>query len=242
MDTLRTHFEPFGPKDTKTSPHSNSRPIRILMLHGHGQSGRFFYHKSRPVVESLHKMALEGASERCPAGIELFYPNGPHCASEATETDTWTWGQGDFESEVIIRGLDASIKKIMEILTKHGPFDGVMGFSTGATIAAIITSILERSDGIEKIQHPPFRFAVCFSGFRLQHPSYRRFYSPRIQTPVLHFVATYDTMVPGALTDKLVEACSECDVRVFEGTHCVPRRREQVVSASNFVMQRLGCA
>ncbi|KAL4912951.1 serine hydrolase FSH [Aspergillus aurantiobrunneus] len=226
MDTLRTHFEPFGLEDTTTTLDSTSRPIRIFMLHG-----------SR-VVESLHEMLLERHS----TGLELFYPNGPHSASK----DTWTWGAGDFESEVIIRGLDTSIKKIMDVLMTHGPFDGIMGFSTGAAVAAIITSILERgtrsAEGVEKIQHPPFRFAVCFSGFRLEHPSYRRFYSPRIQAPVLHFEASYDTMIPGALTDKLVEACLGCDVQVFEGTHCVPRRRDEVLSVGNFVMQRLGCA
>lgn len=110
---------------------------------GHGQSGRFFYHKTTRLVEALHEIALDRDAKRCSERIELFYVNGPLSAGQGPESDVWTWGQGDFEAERRIWGLDASINKIMDILAKHGPFDGIIGFSTGATVAAIITSLLE---------------------------------------------------------------------------------------------------
>lgn len=229
---------------------------------GHGQSGRFFYHKTTRLVEALHEIALDRDAKRCSERIELFYVNGPLSAGQGPESDVWTWGQGDFEAERRIWGLDASINKIMDILAKHGPFDGIIGFSTGATIAAIITSLLEGNrkarldikqvcrnktlplgdtSNSENMQtrHPPFRFAVCFSGFMLQHPDYRAFYHPKIRTPVMHYIAEYDTMIPEALTRQLATACAQREVQKFKGTHYVPRQREEVVNISNFILRHL---
>lgn len=94
-------------------------------------------------METLHEIALDRDAKRCSDRIELFYVNGPLSAGQGPESDVWTWGQGDLEAETHIWGLGASINKIIDVLAKHGPFDGVIGFSTGATIAAIITSLLE---------------------------------------------------------------------------------------------------
>lgn len=56
--------------------------------------------------------------------------------------DVWAWGFGDFKHS-LIKGLDISILKILDILDLYGPFSGVMGFLIGAAVAAIIASILE---------------------------------------------------------------------------------------------------
>ncbi|BCS21795.1 uncharacterized protein APUU_30020A [Aspergillus puulaauensis] len=79
MASVRSYFEPFGAGNAgRNSPASSSkRPTRILMLHGHGQSGQFFYHKTTRLVEALHEIALERDARRCSERIELFYVNGP---------------------------------------------------------------------------------------------------------------------------------------------------------------------
>jgi hypothetical protein len=104
--------------------------------------GGFFYYKSKPLVAALLKMAVDRDPDRCSPGIDVFYPNAPHCAGDGPEADVWRWGQGDFHSDKI-KGIEQSISKVMNILEAHGPFDGIVGFSTGATMAAIITSLLE---------------------------------------------------------------------------------------------------
>jgi pimeloyl-ACP methyl ester carboxylesterase len=93
-----------------------------------------------------------------------------------------------------------------------------------------------------QVEHPRFQFAVCVSGFKLEHPVYQRFYQPKIETPIMHLIATYDTLIPKPLTDNLINACSNCDVHVFEGTHHVPRRLGQTKAASHFILQQLGWA
>lgn len=89
-----------------------------------------------------------------PGSIEFFYPSGPHRASQACDGDTYTWGTGDFECQEIA-GLDQTIQSIIDILDEHGPFIGIIGFSTGAAIAAIVTSLLEKHD-----RCPTIRFQV----------------------------------------------------------------------------------
>jgi hypothetical protein len=93
-------------------------------------------------VAALLEMAVERDPSRCSSGIDVFYPNAPLCAGDDSEADSWTWGYGDFQTEKI-KDIDQSITKVLNILEAHGPFDGIVGFSTGATVAAIITSLLE---------------------------------------------------------------------------------------------------
>lgn len=64
-----------------------------------------------------------------------------------------------------------------------------MGFSQGAAVAAIIASMLERKQTIlPAIKHPPVRFFVSFSGFRMRFEQYSQFYP--INTPSLHVIGT----------------------------------------------------
>jgi hypothetical protein len=63
----------------------------------------------------------------------------------------WAWGYGNIDEDRI-RGLDKSIQNIFRYMDKYGPFIGVMGFSTGATVAAIITSLLEKRKSLSNIE------------------------------------------------------------------------------------------
>lgn len=76
-------------------------------------------------------------------GVEFFYPNGCISACDyVDDVDTWAWGFGDFEHG-LVRGLDKTIDSIAHIIKEHGPLTGIIGFSTGAAITAIILSLLE---------------------------------------------------------------------------------------------------
>jgi dihydrofolate reductase len=127
---------------------------------GHGQSGKNFYYKTKYVVGPLQKLALQA---EVPCNVELFYPDGPWPAPGGEELDVRAWGFGDFEHG-LIKGLDISALKIVGILDQHGPFSRIMGFSTGAAIAAIIASILERPERIQMlIGDTPTKASWCSS-------------------------------------------------------------------------------
>lgn len=79
--------------------------------------------------------------------IEFYYPSGLLPANPdlppGESTNMWAWGYGDVEVDRI-RGLDFSVDYILRFIEAHGPFIGIMGFSTGATVAAIVCSLLEK--------------------------------------------------------------------------------------------------
>ncbi|CAI7597183.1 unnamed protein product [Penicillium pancosmium] len=60
------------------------------------------------------------------------------------------WGYGD-PTQDQIKGFDYSIQHIIgkmeDKMEERGPFSGIVGFSSGGTMAAIITSLLEGNTG-----------------------------------------------------------------------------------------------
>ena len=70
-------------------------------------------------------------------------------ASKEKDLDAWAWGTGDFRRAEEITGLDQSVAITLEFMKAHGPFIGAIGFSCGATLAAILASILEGSKRVE---------------------------------------------------------------------------------------------
>ncbi|KAJ5085919.1 hypothetical protein N7532_010690 [Penicillium argentinense] len=78
------------------------------------------------------------------------------------------WGHGDPEEDEI----DGIQKSISEILEEHGPSVGIVGFSAGTAVAALITSLSEKRESVfdlkSKTKHPPLEFAIGFSSFKLE--------------------------------------------------------------------------
>jgi hypothetical protein len=63
--------------------------------------------------------------------------------SREKDLDAWAWGTGDFRKAEEIQGLDQSVAITLEFMKAHGPFTGAIGFSCGATLTAILASLLE---------------------------------------------------------------------------------------------------
>ncbi|KFY64593.1 hypothetical protein V496_03166 [Pseudogymnoascus sp. VKM F-4515 (FW-2607)] len=197
--------------------------IKVLMIHGYGQSGPLLDIKTSRLQRALQE-AFTNRTRICEvlfyfptAPSRLVEPDLPEKSPTGGQLDMWTWctdyssgGNKFFDESKTISDLDNALGSIAEIIRQHGPFDGVIGFSSGACIAALIASLLEegRKKVFEKgrpkngmpypssflragnIVQPPLKFAVCYSGFSLEHPKYSGFYQPQIQTPILHVLDT----------------------------------------------------
>lgn len=147
-----------------------------------------------------------------------------------TTFNNWTWckeltqrpGSRCYDDKGPLLGIEQSLDSLAEIIRTEGPFDGVIGFSFGAGVALLLTSMLESGrkgafeqvggasdSGFPKTFNPgevvartevtppqsPFKFAISFSGLAAEHERYRAFYEPKIQTPTLHFITEWDTVV-----------------------------------------------
>ena len=79
--------------------------------------------------------------------VEFQYLSGilPAFPDRTDDHERWVWGYGD-PDDGEIKKLALSVKHILKTLDRDGPFVGIIGFSSGAAMAAIITSLLEKGD------------------------------------------------------------------------------------------------
>ncbi|KAI9857716.1 MAG: hypothetical protein M1813_008137 [Trichoglossum hirsutum] len=249
---------------------SQPLPLKILMLHGYSQSGASFRQKTRFLEPALRK-AFPAAG----GGVELVYPTAPirlklsdipgalsepenAAVHDEESSDAWAWVRRDPRTGVW-EGVEATLDCLAEVLRTRGVFVGVIGFSQGATIAAMLASVMEGParmssfadhqanggiafpESLRSLGHPPFRFAVAYSGFFSPGARYAACYEPKIQTPVLHFIGSLDGVVDEASSLRLVKACAGGENRVVyhPGGHFVPGAKPFVGALMGFLKEAL---
>ncbi|KKY18357.1 putative dihydrofolate reductase [Phaeomoniella chlamydospora] len=240
-------------------------PLKILMLHGYTQSGEIFHGKTRALEKHLVKAF---------PGSKLVYPTGPlrlrpsdipgfDAAKFQTNDDddvesfAW-WRRADDSDPVEYKGFDEGAATIANVLATEGPFDGVIGFSQGASAAAMVASLLEGPqrrksfedfhagnplcipypDSFTKLDHPPLKFCIPYSGFAAPGIRYQAFYNPPIATPTCHFLGSLDTLVDEARGRTLVDGCggeAKTQVLFHPGGHIVNCSRPFLNAAAEFI-------
>ncbi|KAJ5882776.1 uncharacterized protein N7473_011210 [Penicillium subrubescens] len=199
--------------------------MKILMLHGHDQSEQIFKPKARYIEAAFHSFAQENE-----VVFEFKYLSGilPARPDQPDGHEKWVWGYGD-PSDGEITNIELSTQHILATLHQKGPFVGIVGFSSGAAMAAIIASHLEKrsmfNDQPWVTEHSALRFAICLSGFRLG-PIYDKFYEPTIRTPILLAIGSYDPVITAEDSHSLAKHCQFARIFEFSGVHYVPQFKE----------------
>ncbi|KAL5337596.1 serine hydrolase FSH [Aspergillus crustosus] len=249
-------------------------PLKLLMLHGYTQSGPLFHAKSRALIKHITKaFPLHEISAIYPTGplrldsadVPGYTPQEDGGSANETETESYGWYRRSHTAEPpLYVGLEDGLDAIAKVLGEEGPFDGVIGFSQGAAMAAMIAALLEekRQDAFkhlasapaggevfmypssfEALNHPALKFALCYSGFRSPGDRYKAFYdSPPIQTPILHVLGSLDAVVEESRSRALIEACAgnpegEGKVVWHPGGHFVPSQKPYLDAAVRFIRE-----
>ncbi|OQE38521.1 hypothetical protein PENCOP_c008G04901 [Penicillium coprophilum] len=219
---------------------------KILMLHGNGQSGQMLQCKTEflmPQVRDTVIKALQQDPGTPPIEkVEFHYPSSklPTKLDQHPEeiNHMWTWARGSNTDEPAL-GIEKSVNDIFRYLDENGPFLGIMGFSMGATTAAIVASLLEKRHSIHNFKfntnHPPLKFVVAVCGFALGHPLYHNLYNPKIETPIFLAIASIDVMVAESESLRLRDSSTNTTLYFFEGTHNVPRDGVFLNSLTRFI-------
>ncbi|CCC14380.1 unnamed protein product [Sordaria macrospora k-hell] len=131
--------------------------------------------------------------------------------------------------------------------------DGVIGFSQGGAMAAMLTAAMEHlSPGhprpVLTAEHEawarqirdankgqPLKFCVSYSGFFALPPELGWLWEPKVKTPTMHFLGSLDTVVEESRSRRLVEACEDAVVVVHPGGHYVPVSKEWVAPLVGFI-------
>lgn len=126
------------------------QPLKILFLHGYTQSGSLFHAKSRALLRHLqtlfplHEIIPSyptGPIRLDPADVPGQQPS-PGSPDEKIQIFGW-WRQSETACPPLYSGIEDGLTTIARTLRDEGPFDGVIGFSQGAALAAMVASLLE---------------------------------------------------------------------------------------------------
>lgn len=242
------------------------RPLRShLTPLGYTQSGPLFRSKTRAVEKLLQKslapFALSpiliyptGPLRLSPADVPGFAPTPAASAEAASESapqelDAWSWFRRD-ETTQRYEQFDRGIRTLAEAMRGAGGVDGVVGFSQGGALAALVAALMEKPERtlpeggefgfVEELRAAnggrPLKFSVIYSGFIARDETLASWlYEPPIATPTLHFLGSLDTVVEESRSQGLVDCCKDSVVVVHPGGHYVPVAKEWVMPLIGFV-------
>ncbi|KAI0536837.1 serine hydrolase FSH [Xylaria digitata] len=258
-------------QDKKAAPiPKDKKELKILMLHGYTQSGPLFSAKTK----ALNKLLIKALA---PAPLNLYptliFPSGPHRLrpsdipgyvppedpsledGDEDELDNWSWFRKD-EASGLYRGIEDGMRVIASTIREAGGVDGVLGFSQGGCMAALVAAALEHphhtppppspetpdSAWLQELREAnnnrPLKFGVIYSGFYATPASLQWLYDPAIATPTLHFLGGLDTVVEEKRSQALFERCQDPMVITHPGGHYVPVARDWVMPLVGWLRQR----
>ncbi|KAI0438075.1 serine hydrolase FSH [Xylaria telfairii] len=248
------------------------KELKILMLHGYTQSGPLFSAKTK----ALNKLLIKALS---PAPLNLhptlIFPTAPHRLRpsdipgyvpsedpsqrvDEDDLDNWAWFRKD-EASGVYRGLDDGMRRVASTIRDACGVDGVIGFSQGGCMAALVAAALEHPHHTPSSSTPsppetpelswlselrtananrPLNFCVIYSGFHAPPQDLQWLYEPTITTPTLHFLGGLDTVVEEKRSQALVERCRDPMVLTHPGGHYVPVARDWVMPLAGWLRQR----
>ena len=178
-------------KHARPAARPGAARLKILALHGFRQNGEVFRKRTRKM-----RLALEDIADLTFVTSPLPYaPTGD--TREATlaafgyipdypAQRVW-WLSSDDNREY--EGFDTSLAFLETVFREQGPFDGVLGFAQGGTLAAVLAAMQP---------HPiiAFRFAICLSAFPSRAEAHAAYMAKgSIALPSIHALGLSDILV-----------------------------------------------
>lgn len=182
--------------------------LKILCLHGSEQNSEIFRsrlgrlpHKSRHVVQSFRVV------------------DAPHSLPirEGDDVPLRTWYKRNSDGSLIRDTLECSVDMLEQLWVSDGPFDGMLGFSMGGSVAVYLATMPSRFPGLK------FVF-VAGAPDKLQASIDDSV--PTINMPSLHVIGQRDNVVTVKhMTDLANRFCHDsCEIIMHEQGHCIPSK------------------
>jgi predicted esterase len=210
--------------------------LRILCLHGYHGNARILRGQMAALAADLASLA------------DLVFVDAPSLAA----ADFGWWHAVDDEQDPAnddpgvagrhrhYKGWTRTRDAIVAMFEREGPFDGVLGFSQGAALAALLVG-LRATDGASSAERPlRFDFAIVVSGFASNDPELARLYERKdgYALPSLHLMGRADGIVPIDLSRGLASRFAHPTIVEHGGGHVVPSAPSIVEGVRTFLAQR----
>ncbi|XP_051213573.1 uncharacterized protein [Lolium perenne] len=180
----------------------HEKKYKVLCLHGFRTSGSFL----KKQISKWHPSIFEQ--------FEMVFPDGMYPAGGKSDIEGifpppyFEWFQ--FNKEFTeYTNLDECISYLCDYMVKNGPFDGLLGFSQGATLSALLIGYQAQ-------------FMVSVSGSKFRDPSICDVaYKAPIKAKSVHFIGEKDWLkVP---SEELAAAFDDPLIIRHPQGHTVPR-------------------
>ncbi|GAB6029269.1 Ovarian cancer-associated protein 2 [Chamberlinius hualienensis] len=198
-----------------------SSKLKILCLHGYRQDGVSFKSKLggfRKMLNSHVEFTFVTAPLRIPQVV-----NGDEALETVNQCGWWfskdtpSFSAHDITNQSI--GFEESIQMIEEEFIKEGPFDGIIGFSQGACLGAMLAGLQQ----INKLKAISFKFVILVAGFKSKSSAHIEFLPvEKIQIPSLHVYGETDGIIPKAMSEELLQQFENPEIAIHPGGHYVP--------------------
>ncbi|XP_021819570.1 dihydrofolate reductase-like isoform X2 [Prunus avium] len=196
----------------KSQQHKEKK-MKILCLHGFRTSGSF-------LQKQISKWDASIFSQ-----FDLDFPDGIFPAGGKSDIEGifpppyYEWFQFD-NDYTEYTNLEECITYLCDYITSKGPFDGLLGFSQGATLSGLLLGY--QAQGKLLKEHPPFKFFISISGAKFRDPKIRDIaYKDTIKAKSVHFIGAKDWLkLPSE--DLAAEFDNPLIIRHPQG-HMIPR-------------------
>ena len=146
-------------------------------------------------------------------GIAMFYADQPYYE--------WFYRHDGGDGETTYEGLEDSLQRLLTYIEEHGPFDGLLGFSQGASMATRVLHA-QRTRATTGPRHS-CRFAILIGGVPPGEASAAT--GPPLAVPSLHIMGEADPFLPES---RKLEAMYAADARTsltHQEKHNIPSVR-----------------
>ncbi|KAK6288527.1 hypothetical protein POUND7_000068 [Theobroma cacao] len=242
------------------------RKLRILCLHGFRQNASSFKGRSASLAKKLKSIAelvfvdaphelpfiyqsCMEANNSCAPPLGQHAPLPENCkrkcawlvAPDFSGISEADWKIADLPFDPLqyqgqTDGFDASLGYLRKVFSEQGPFDGILGFSQGAAMAALVCAQRERIKG-----DIDFRFVILCSGFALPLPAFKQ---GSINCPSLHIFGRdpgKDRQITSHTSRYLASLFEDgCSVIIeHEFGHIIPTRPPYIDDIKDFLQRFL---
>jgi len=213
------------------------KPLRVLCLHGYRQNDVSFKDKTGAFRKLVGKFC------------EFTFIKAPHHVLPMSNEDInqdqrgwWFSRENDYfradDASDCDKGFDGSLDLIQKTFELHGPFDGVLGFSQGAALVALLSLIKTRNP---EMLSPAvkFDFAVMVAAFKSKSTKHSHWYDvegqPKVTIPTLHVIGYEDRVIRKPLSEDLLDLFHQPDKVFHSGGHYVPAKATQKAAYYKFL-------
>ena len=132
---------------------------RILCLHGYAQNAAFFRQRTGSLRKALKAVAGDFVFVDAPFAATAGFLGDINADERGQSLGWWTFDEATASRPSLSHeyaGVERSLELLDATCEREGPFDGVLGFSQGAALAALLCMR----------RRTLFRFAILVAGTR----------------------------------------------------------------------------